>query len=66
MFSEINILNMNIITFDPEKHLNRADQERLADLAREAGMSVADFIEVVLKKALFATILPNPETKEAA
>lgn len=56
---------MNVITFDPEKHLNRADQERLAELAREAGMEVDDFIEVVLKKAIFSAIAITPE-KEAA
>jgi len=57
---------MNAIVFDPKKHLTSSDQERLAVMAREAGMEVADFIEVVLKKALFATILPNPETEKAA
>ncbi len=57
---------MNAIVFDPKKHLTSSDQERLAVMAREAGMEVADFIEVVLKKALFATILANPETEKAA
>lgn len=57
---------MNVITFDPEKHLNRSDQDRLAELAREAGMEVDDFIEVVLKKALFSALLPTPTEKEAA
>jgi hypothetical protein len=52
---------MNLITFHPEKHLSRADQERLSEMAREAGLSVADFIETVLKKALFAMPKPEPE-----
>ena len=56
---------MNTITFDPDKHLNRTDQERLAEAARAAGMDVADFIEAVIKKALFASILA-PQEKEAA
>jgi hypothetical protein len=56
---------MNTITFDPEKHLSRSDQDRLVERAQEAGMDVADFIEVVLKQALFAAILPTNE-KEAA
>lgn len=57
---------MTTITFDPEKHLSRADQERVADLAREAGMETADYIEVILKKAIFTEILLTPEPKEAA
>lgn len=56
---------MNTITFDPDKHLNRSDQERLAEAAEQAGMEVADFIEALIKKALFATILTS-EPKEAA
>lgn len=63
---------MTTIIFDPDKHLSRTDQERVAELAREAGMEVGDYIEVVLKKALFATIQPHinpaptPEGREAA
>lgn len=56
---------MNAIMFDPKKHLTASDQERLAAMAREAGMEVAEFIEAVLKKALFATILTT-SGKEAA
>lgn len=60
------MLMMNTITFDPEKHLSRSDQERLAERAAAAGLSVADFIEVVLKQALFGNVLQQPEPKEDA
>lgn len=49
---------MNVIIFDPKKHFTASDQERLSDAAKEAGMEIAEFIEALIKKQLFAAI-PN-------
>lgn len=47
---------MTSIIFDPKKHFTASDQERLAEAAKEAGMEIAEFIEALIKKQLFATI----------
>ena len=43
-----------MIVFDPEKHLSRSDQERLAAMAEQVGMDPAAFIEATLKRAIFS------------
>ncbi len=44
---------MEHIEFDPKKHLGPTDRKRLEEHAKSAGMSPADYIETVLKRALF-------------
>jgi hypothetical protein len=52
--------------FDPQRHLTAADEERLAAEAKRLGLDPGEYIETLIKRALFAeprSIEPRPNEK---